>query len=59
MTVAAEKQNMVLLLRQRSVLANGGILKSEPAVHVIPIILRPWRYAQLAGWLVNPRRYFY
>jgi hypothetical protein len=40
-------------------LANGGILRCEPVEHMLPIIRRPRRYAQLAGWLVNPRRYIY
>jgi hypothetical protein len=57
MVIFSEKQNMVLLLWRRSVLANGCILKYEPVVHVLPIIQRLWRYAQLAGWLVNPRRF--
>jgi hypothetical protein len=37
-------------------LANGGISRCDPGEHVLPIIRRLLRYAQLAGWLANPRR---
>jgi hypothetical protein len=37
-------------------LANGGISRCDPAEHVLPIIRWLRRYAQLAGWLANPRR---
>jgi hypothetical protein len=40
-----------------ALLANGSILRCEPTEHVLPIIQRSQRYAQLAGRLANPHRY--
>jgi hypothetical protein len=55
--IHAQKTKPATLFVGRSLLlANGGIPRCEPAEHVLPIILRPRRYAQLAGWLANPRR---
>jgi hypothetical protein len=46
-----------LFVWRSALLANSGILRCEPAEHVLPIIRRSRRYAQLAGRLANPRRY--
>jgi hypothetical protein len=57
--IHAQKQNMVLFVGRNPLLANGGILRYEPAEHVLPITRRPRRYAQLAVRLANPRRLLY
>jgi hypothetical protein len=60
MAIHAQKTKPgALLIGRRPLLANGGIPRCEPAEHVLPIIRRLRGYAQLAGWLANPRRYMY
>jgi hypothetical protein len=60
MVVHAQKTKPgALLVGRRPLLANGGIPRCEPAKHVLPIIRRLRGYAQLAGWLANPRRPLY
>jgi hypothetical protein len=50
-----------LFIWRSALLANNDILRCEPAsmCSPIPIIQGPRRYAQLAGWLANPRRHIY
>jgi hypothetical protein len=60
MAIHAQKQNLLLLsVGRKSLLANGATPRSEPAEYVLPIIQRLLGYAQLAGWLANPRRCMY